>query len=201
MISSRYSGFNAQTKKVEWGETTVFLFILMILQMIMYKLLVTTIYVILTVYFHYLMALLLLTVTYGCSFYLILLCSEITSMKFRKMSKNVMMTRNLKDKEDIMKDKENVMMKGKPDQMMKMKNLMMRNTSLPSNGIKVHTLIYCRNLDTFVLDGRDGKSLTMNTINIDIENLKKNTTKWLTYVLISYIFQYGLCSIAQLLYC
>ena len=154
--------------------------------MMMYKLLVTTIYVIVTVYFHYLMVLLMVTVIYGYSFSIVYL--SLLSITFDKMAKkNIMMS----------KPKKNIMRKTSPPKGIKerllmsyrkMANVLMRKPS-PPKGIKVRTLIPCNYLDTFVLDGRskcldtfvldggDGKSRTMNTINIDSEKLKKKYKK------------------------
>ena len=149
MISGRLSQTIPQTKKVKWGDTTVFLFLLMIFLMITYRFIVTGIYL----YFHYLMAFLLLTVAYGYAYWIIYHCSELLSMTIRNMAK---------------------------------RNVAMRKTS--------HTLIYCRNLDTFVLDGRDA-NVHMKTIKIDSEKLKKNYNK-MVYIC-SYIIDISVLSISR----
>ena len=53
---------------------------------------------------------------------------------------------------------------------------MFRKPFLP-NGIKAHqSLIHCRYLDTFVLDGRDGKPDIEMILNIDMKKKQKFTT-------------------------
>ena len=52
----------------------------------------------------------------------------------------------------------------------------MRKPSLPKGTTKVHTLVPCSCLHTFVLDGRDGKT-QIQEIKIDSEKMNKNYNK------------------------
>ena len=120
-------------------DITLFLFLVTFLQVILYGIFLTTMYV----YFTEFMKFLILTMTYGYSCWIVYHSSELLSLTFRKMSK---------------------------------KNELMRKPSLPKGTTKVHTLVPCSYLYTFVLDGRDGKT-QIQEIKIDNEKMKKNYNK------------------------
>ena len=76
-------------KKVEWIDITLLLFLLTFLQVILYGLVVTTMYV----YFPYFLTFLMLAIPYGHLCFIIYLVFELLLIALRKIAKSVELTR------------------------------------------------------------------------------------------------------------
>ena len=92
----RFSGkakYLSQTKScqnLKGIDPTLLLFLIMLLEVLVYGL----IFMILNVFFTYIAALLMLTVTYGYALWIIKSCSELLSLTFRKVVKSTELMRD-----------------------------------------------------------------------------------------------------------
>ena len=162
----RISGTNA-FHKVEWGDMTLFLFLMTFLQVILYGLVVTTMYVC----FYYFMAFLMLTITYGYSYLMIYHGSELLSMTFLKMAKRSVLMR-----------------KPSPPKGIEVRTL------IPCNYLDTFVLDgRCKYLDTLVLDGGDWKTQVHHIDNEMIYGLIVNAALYVilfTPILLCLCFDY-----------
>ena len=136
---ARFISQSTAFKKVELHNST-FVLLLMLLQLVIYGLVVLTIYL----FYIYWIALMLLSVTYGYSYWIIKQGSEMLWITFHKIAK----------RRELMR-KPSLPIKGQP--------------LIPGNYL--NTFVFdgrCNDLSASVLDGRDGKS-----DNIDNENIYK----------------------------
>ena len=121
---------NKSLRNVQWLDVTLFIFLLTLFQILVYG------SVVMMMHMHFILCVkfIMLIVAYGYSYWILKHCSEIIFFTFRKISKRNELMMNPKVTSEL---------------------------SLPPHGstsdpciVKVHPLIPCSYLDTFVIDGR-----------------------------------------------
>ena len=81
-IKARYMTYNGASKNKQWVDVAIFIF-LIILQVVLYGLVVTT----LSVYFNYMMLFLMIAITYGYSYWIVKNSSDLLCTTIQKMAK------------------------------------------------------------------------------------------------------------------
>ena len=122
---------NKSLRNVQWLDSTLFLFLLMFFQILIYG------SIIMTLHSHFIICVkfIFLILSYGYCYWIIKHCSDILFFAFRKISKRNDFMKNPKATTEL--------------------SLPLGSASDPCT-IKVHPLIMCSYLETFVFDGRSG---------------------------------------------